>query len=46
VALARGLHPITVAWFNKEGGAELALSMAEAGQALEPVGEERLRRAR
>ena len=37
IALATGPHAITVDWFNKTGGAELALRFAPVGQELKTV---------
>jgi hypothetical protein len=38
IALAKGLHPIRIGYFNKTGGLGLALQWALAGQTLKPVG--------
>ncbi|MCA8975009.1 MAG: alpha-L-fucosidase [Planctomycetes bacterium] len=43
-ALAAGLHPITVVWFNKTGGAELKLRWARPGEPFVEVPAEVLRR--
>jgi alpha-L-fucosidase len=37
VALEKGIHDVTVGWFNKSGGAELKLSSGRLGAALEPT---------
>jgi alpha-L-fucosidase len=37
IALAGGLHPITVEWFNKTGGAELALRFGVIGVETQPI---------
>ncbi len=37
VALARGDHAIQVEWFNKTGGAELAIRVGALGQELLPI---------
>jgi alpha-L-fucosidase len=37
IALAAGMHPIKVEYFNKTGGASLNLKMAPTGRSLEPV---------
>ncbi|MBK8098404.1 MAG: alpha-L-fucosidase [Planctomycetes bacterium] len=37
IALAAGVHPLTIDWFNKAGGAALQLTWAPAGGAHEPV---------
>lgn len=37
IALARGLHPITVGWFNKTGGAELNVKWSRVGGKLEAI---------
>jgi alpha-L-fucosidase len=42
-ALAAGLHPIEVVWFNKTGGAELRLRWALPGAKFEPIPEGALR---
>ena len=42
IALAKGLHVLEVGWFNKTGGAALALSMGLSGEAIVPVPAERL----
>jgi len=42
-ALAKGLHPIEVVWFNKTGGAELSLRWALPGAKFEPVPESAFR---
>jgi alpha-L-fucosidase len=42
-ALAKGLHPIEVVWFNKTGGAELRLRWALPGQEFREVPESALR---
>jgi alpha-L-fucosidase len=44
IALAAGLHPIVVEWFNCTGGADLEVRMAPAGERLQPIPPERLRR--
>ncbi|MBL8724925.1 MAG: alpha-L-fucosidase [Planctomycetes bacterium] len=36
-ALAKGLHPLELVWFNQTGGAELRLSWARPGGKLEAV---------
>lgn len=43
VALGQGAHRITVGWFNRTGGAELALRMAPAGGELAPLATAQLR---
>ncbi|MBL8064524.1 MAG: alpha-L-fucosidase [Chthonomonadaceae bacterium] len=35
--LAKGLHHLRVEWFNKSGGADLALRLGVAGRQLQPV---------
>jgi alpha-L-fucosidase len=45
VALAAGLHPIRVEWFNKTGGAELALYWGTPGDTLVTVPPNSFRRA-
>jgi alpha-L-fucosidase len=42
-ALAAGLHPIRVEWFNKTGGTDLRLRWAAAGEPWRDVGSDRLR---
>jgi len=41
IALAKGCHELVVEWFNKTGGAELALVAGLAGEALLPIAPER-----
>jgi alpha-L-fucosidase len=43
IALAQGWHALRVDYFNKTGGADLALAMAPIGEPLAPVGPERLK---
>jgi alpha-L-fucosidase len=42
IALAAGLHPLRLEYFNKVGGAELQLSWAMVGQELAPVPDQAL----
>ncbi|MCE9560161.1 MAG: alpha-L-fucosidase, partial [Armatimonadetes bacterium] len=44
IALAKGLHPIIVDWFNAAGGAELALTWGRPGTKLAPLTKENIRR--
>jgi hypothetical protein len=37
VALGPGYHRVRVRWFNRTGGAELALRMAPLGGQLAPI---------
>ena len=37
IALAKGLHPIKLVWFNKTGGAELKLRWAKPGEPFREV---------
>jgi len=37
IALAKGLHPITIEWFNRTGDADLEVKMARAGEPMKPV---------
>ena len=37
IALARGCHAVVVEWFNKTGGADLAVRWGRAGDALLPL---------
>ncbi|MFO1009926.1 MAG: alpha-L-fucosidase [Planctomycetota bacterium] len=41
IALAKGCHELVVEWFNKTGGAQLALTAGLAGEALLPLPKER-----
>jgi alpha-L-fucosidase len=43
IALARGLHPVTVTYFNKLGGKELALRLGPAGGEMKTLSAEDLR---
>jgi hypothetical protein len=44
IALAAGLHPITVEWFNKTGGAELDVRLGRAGDRPLPIEDSALMR--
>ena len=37
IALAAGLHPITIEWFNRTGDAALNVKIGRAGAALPPI---------